>query len=362
MIFEKSPAAKSCLFEGNFITNPQPGSLNFTERKCIIREISFYKQCICKFDWLDELSSRDLKSEAYCQLDESLKYCFNTSIINVLKYQNEVCDYSKDALDCVKSIHRMKKIEGNFVKPEELENSPWDRKDKLIYILIGIFVLIVISACLFVIAHKIIRRRQSAILITENASTNQNQHSNLGGNVNSDGIIGGTTLKEMKVFSNEDRRIINQTLEIMKQKYSQDIFELVYKNTQILLKGNITEIQRVKTIGDIVHKLGECENAGEDFVAFTDILYKHLGGGNTNQLDPVYAEPTLPNNHNNVDDQQGNNTDGQTNIDHIYAEPNSVQQPLLTNEYASPADRNELVDLYSEPISNDKGKNKLKYV
>lgn len=161
------------------------------------------------------------------------------------------------------------------------------------------------------------------------------------------------SMKQSKSFSNDDRDIINQTMEIIKEKQTAERYDQIYNNTKKLLGGNLSELDKVTTIGEIVRTLEECENTGSDFVAFTDILYKHLAPKDNNQNDPIYSEPNLHNRRN--DDEEENafsRDDNQMGLDHIYAEPNSVQQPLLTNEYASPIDRSDQANLYTEPVPN----------
>lgn len=141
----------------------------------------------------------------------------------------------------------------------------------------------------------------------------------------------------------------------MKEKQPQEKYELVYNNTKHLLNDTMTEYEKVRIIGDIVQIIGECENSGEDFVAFTDILYKHLAPDHTENVitvvpthqtpEVVYAEPIL----------QG----PKSLNDHIYAEPANLSRKqtmmplLLANNYSSPLDDNPSnTNEYSEPITH----------
>ncbi|XP_055389677.1 uncharacterized protein LOC129618741 [Condylostylus longicornis] len=378
MLLEQPPTSPNivfCKFENNSITNPKPGSLNIPNKYCIIREISFYQLCSCNTEWLDQITSRDLKSLSYCRVSNDLKDCFKRSVYNILAWLNEVCDYNANTLDCMKG-QEQKNVNSNFIDPND--DGGFDLN--WIYIIVGIIILVILVLIVFIATMKFYtkRRQQQQQQAATHLSESNSAVSNLTPN--------GTAQKHQHIFSNEDRRIINQTLNILREKYPPDVYDEVNKNTQILLRGNINEMQRVKSIGDIVQALDECQNTGDDFVAFTDILYKHLASssGTAPPIEPTYSEPVIQDDVNSISSggvggvgggitnrTGGNNrgvgpyasttvvpgiTDLQTNIDHIYAEPTSAQQPLLTNEYASPADRNDdnMVDLYSEPISNER--------
>lgn len=162
----------------------------------------------------------------------------------------------------------------------------------------------------------------------------------------------------MKTFTNKDHLIIKRTLDRMKEKQPPEHYDLVYNNTKRLLNDPLNEYEKVRLIGDIVQTIGECENSGEDFVAFTDILYKHLAPDSNEHvlnvqlppstLEAVYAEPIL-----------------QTTVpvnEHIYAEPANLSQQqtmmplLLANNYSRPVDEslgnNMGANEYSEPVKN----------
>lgn len=329
-----------CLFSNNFISKANKDSLNFSNTHCRIKDVFIDSVCKCSqfSDWLKELSSVDLRSETYCQVDDALRSCLNSSLVNVLKFENDICSESTKTLDCARK-KVTKQIEGSFINPSDIN----ERKiDVILISIIGgcslLFILILIG--IFVLVKKIYKSRPITIPLSDMTMPN-----NLG------------TMKQSKSFSNDDRDIINQTMEIIKEKQTAERYDQIYNNTKKLLGGNLTELDKVTTIGEIVRTLEECENTGSDFVAFTDILYKHLAPKDNNQNDPIYSEPNLHNHRN--DDDDGNTfvrEDMQMGLDHIYAEPHSVQQPLLTNEYASPIDRNDQSNLYTEPVPNSFGK------
>lgn len=182
-----------------------------------------------------------------------------------------------------------------------------------------------------------------------------------------------TTLKPLATmnrrdpsFSGSDLVIIQQTLQMMKQKYPPEIYDQVHNNTTKLVGGNLTESDKVLTIGEIIRNLVECENTRDDFVAFTDILYNHLDSTDNHAgqpvvavAPPIYFEPTVRHGEETEPFQSNDNgyaLPGPTSVtpsgEHIYAEPIHLQQPLLRNEYTVPIDRHDSVsNLYTEPIA-----------
>ncbi|XP_055846453.1 uncharacterized protein LOC129912281 isoform X2 [Episyrphus balteatus] len=325
MTLEKASSKNvTCQFNGNSLTKPLRGSLNMPHPLCQIHEVSIKRTCMCNTSWLEELSARDLRSESYCQVDEKLQFCFNTTMFNVLKYINEVCDEQKTTLDCVKNrnLHR---INGQFFTQEELEMQDAEIP-KMVFIAAGAITLILLAIiAMFTARHCANNRRKS-----------------------------GMTSKHVHEFSVNDRLVIEQTVEIIKTKYPH-IHKQVSESTKSLLRQDLSEEKCVDIVSGIVNLLGSCENTGRDFGAFNEILLKHLDSMPSATAppisDPIYAEPTAP-----IEDSYGRNeVEHQTNLppEHIYAEPGSVQQPLLRCEYASPRDRHtDMGDLYSEPITD----------
>lgn len=331
-VFERisleKPSTKnvSCKFESNSLTKPLKNSLNMPYPMCKIREVSIKRTCMCKTTWLEELSVRDLRSETYCMVDEKLQFCFNTTMFNVLKYLNEVCDEQKTTLDCVKN-RNLHKINGQFFTQEELEMRDAEIP-KIVFIAAGALTLILLAMI--------------AMLTARHCASSKKKGSSL-------------TSKHVHEFSVNDRRIIEETVEIIKNKYPH-IHKQVSESTKNLLRQDVSEEKCVDIVSGIVNLLGRCQNTGRDFGALNEILLKHLDSMPSATAppisDPIYAEPTAP-----IEDGYGRrNQDEQTNLplpEHIYAEPGSVQQPLLRGEYALPQDRHtDLADLYSEPITD----------
>lgn len=321
----KSVNANSCSLDKNYITQAAPKSFNLINKICKIKEVYFNEACSCNFErFLKNVSSQQKIESSFCIIEDALKHCFNTSIINSKKYAREICDDSK-SLNCIK-LQSEKKIDDNFIGPNDNKRIT----KQLIFIICGVIALLLIVVVILIIFLKRVCQTPKTITIPLSQMTT---------------AATLTSIKSSKSFSNDDRQIITQTLEKIKLKQSSDKYDQVYNYTKRLLEGNLTETEKVLTIGEIVQTLGECENSGADFVAFTGILYKHLAPKDDNENDPVYAEVDL------VSSEEPNYNQ-QTVLDHIYAEPHSVQQPLLTNEYSTPLDRNDLGALYSEPITN----------
>lgn len=334
---EKNANPVQCVFQRNSITKPEPNSLNLGNKQCSVKETLFFKLCTCNLDWITQISTReDLKSTSYCQIDSALKHCFNSTTLNVQNYIRAVCS-DKDKIDCQKSMAD-KKIDGKFIDPFLAKKTIFEQK--LFYIIgfSGVLLFVIIAVTAIVLRYRCLRSKNNAVPPRSNAE--------IAGSLN--------TNKDSKSFTNDDRLIIKQALDKLRTKQSEDVYNHVFNNTTRLLSENLSETEKVLTIGEIVRVLDECDNIGEDFVAFTDILYRHLD--DNQQPDPVYAEPittaaTIVNQPQNM--QQNNQTT--LDADHIYAEPNSAQQPLLTNEYSLPVDRNEQTNLYSEPVLAEKG-------
>lgn len=334
MNFDKSTSTdKMCIIEKNSITLPEPMSLD--NPNCIISETYFYQQCTCNFAWIKALSKVDLKKSSSCRIQDIWERCLGAEVFNVMQFDYETCRPNGKFLDCVE-LQKKKKpsTDERFTDPKLLHHET-TKKDIFLYIYIGVGTICALFVLILVVlsSRQYYLRRKLPPIPLSDVQSNQNTISQMKGS---------------KSFSNDDRRIISQTLETMRTKHTREQYDQVYNNTKKLLEGNLTESEKVLTIGDIVRTIEECQNTGEDFVAFTGILYNHLAPKDSNQNDPVYSEPML------LRGAHSNDEDGQTILDHIYAEPSSVQQPLLTNEYATPLDRrNESV--YSEPVLNERG-------
>lgn len=340
-----------CAFENNYITKTVSDSLNFKSPFCRVKQVSFDESCSCNSSYFRQLSYVDISSEVFCKIDKTLAHCFNASLYNLKAYKDDICDDSTQ-IDCVKDRINAKS-NGYFIDLNRLFN----RSEKLLYVYLGggILLIIVIIILLIMIIRRCLKRKKKF----------------------DDGIMRDIALMESlhpttatltaqryrptsDIFTHEDMMIINKTLADMKRKYPPEFYDQVFNNTQKLIVGNLTESDKVKTIGEIVQCIDECENTGTDFVAFTDILYNHLGSGGeqtaTHQINgPIYAEPgltrldVLPSTERRI---ELNAIGGATDGEHIYAEPINLQQPLLRSEYNVPIDHNDNTShTYIEPVT-----------
>ncbi|XP_031628449.1 uncharacterized protein LOC116344162 [Contarinia nasturtii] len=342
----KSPI--KCMFENNFITKTVADSLNFKSPHCRVKQVSFDRACSCNSTYFRDLSYNDLSSDSYCRIDSTLAHCFNASLYNVKSYKDAICDDSNQ-IDCVKDRINAKR-NGYFIDLDRFFN----RSDKLLYVYlgIGIWLIIVIIFLLMLIIRRCLKTKKDIddgptrdIMLMESLHPT---------------TATLTTQLYHQGFIDSDLVVINRTLREMKQKYQPELYDQIDNNTRKLIAGNLTETDKVKTIGEIVQCLNDCENEGIDFIAFTDILYNHLGAGcetiHTQQINsPIYAEPALAHldivNSTNVGRNNLNFIGEGIDGEHIYAEPMNLQQPLLRNEYQMPHDHDNNSHMYTEPIT-----------
>ncbi|XP_075159237.1 ben [Haematobia irritans] len=334
MLLESSKNGDSCAFEGNSLTSPQDGSLNFTNPYCKVREISVNKACRCDFQWLERLSDHDLRSEIYCTIDDKLGNCFNATILNFLKYFNEVCDDTKTILDC-KNNKNLKKIEGRFFTAEELAAKNRDIPQLIIMIGGSLIMIIILVLLILLICHLCKRSRKQA--------TNDGSH-------------GRSHVHE---FSSDERVVISQSLQLIQKKYP-EIYKKVNERIQIMYIADLPEEKCVKTTSQIVNLLNKVKSPDADILALNRVLTEHLQSplptAPPADQTPIYSEPGMNDDFYTSTtfssipgDSAGGNVPGP---EHIYAEPSCAQQPLLPNEYASPADGHlESMDVYTEPIN-----------
>jgi hypothetical protein len=360
-------ANMSCDIYHNRFTEIQSDSLNLISSKCSFKQLIFHRVCDCSFKkWLSEISSRSVESESYCRLkhNDPLIVCLNAETVKYEEYHEQQCSKSKNRKSKVicDKLKNIPKLDAKFVDPKVLSDD-FDWIDNIQYIAIGALLIFLIPCiCMTIICKRKTRREENFSPSTDIFHQTDLLHLN-----QSEGPPSyEASLRSTKSFSNHDRIIIKQTLETMKQKQPEDKYELVHNNTQRLLHEHLNEYEKVKIIGDIVQIIGECENCGEDFVAFTDILYKHLAPDTTTALrnttasriqhpiDDLYSEPVLP---------QAAREQAKTHSEHIYAEPTMLTQQqtreplLLSNNYSHPLDTNmnniNSTNLYSEPILHD---------
>lgn len=362
----------SCTFYHNKFTILAADSFKKITRKCPFKKMIFHENCQCKFvTWLSgffdrSTSLKDVEIESYCRLnnDDVLMRCLNAETVRFEQYYEQICSKTakrKSKLNCGKV--KVDKIATTFIDPKVLT----DDFDYMEYIefIIGGAVCLILLPCLCIIISK--RKRTTRRDDNYDPTNITFHHTDLMQLSQSEGPPSyEASLRSTKSFSNHDRVIIKQTLETMKQKQPEEKYEMVHNNTKRLLHEHLNEYEKVKIIGDIVQAISDCENAGEDFVAFTDILYKHLAPDTTttvrnttaSRLHPqtnteLYSEPALP--------QATTRLPSKTNSEHIYAEPTMLTQQqtmvplLLANNYSNPLDTNKSnhQHLYSEPVIHE---------
>jgi hypothetical protein len=259
--------------------------------------------------WIKTVGDKLLLGDINCRLNEPLIHCFNSTTSNLLKYVQQICNPSVAKLDCLEN-QEDKPLEREFLNIENTDQH---------YFLFWCIVIIVIFVISIVVTMII-------CFNNKNCRKNTHQPDHAGMTLISD--------DNSKRFSDGDRLVIVESLEQIRRKQP-DIFQSITQNTQKLLTQNLSETEKVLTIGEIVRVMDDCEFAGEDFVAFTDVLYKHLAPQNNNRS---YSVPII------------NNEPLLESADHIYAEPNYIQ-PFLSDVYNVPIDRSEFA-IYSEPLQH----------
>lgn len=351
MAVELTNSPIKCAFENNFITKTVADSLNFKSPHCRVKQVSFDRACSCNSTFFRDLAFTDVSPDSYCRIDSTLSHCFNASLYNVKSYKDAICDDSNQ-IDCVRDGINAKR-NGYFIDLDRFFN----RSDKVLYVYLGIGIWLIIVIIFLIVL--IVRRCMKSKKDIDEGPTRDIM---LMESLHPTTATLTTQLYGHHGFLDSDLNVINRTLREMKQKYPAEVYDQIDNNTRKLIAGNLTETDKVKTIGEIVQCLDECQNEGIDFIAFTDILYNHLGSGcetvHTQQVNgPIYAEPGLA--HLDI----VNSTNGGRNnlnfigeaIDgeHIYAEPMNLQQPLLRNEYQMPIDHSDTNShMYTEPIGS----------
>lgn len=358
-----------CTFHHNSFTKVQPDSFKPISEKCQFTELLFKQNCACNFHtWLVKLfdksiNTKKLQSESFCSLDtnDTLFRCMKAETVKFDQYHDEICSRKKSKLKCDRV--KVDKIDAKFIDAKVLSDD-FDWMEYIHYIVAAaIFLLVVPCVCITIVV-----RRKSRIIASDHYAhgTMHHQTDLLQLNQSEGPPSYEASLRSTKTFSSRDQLIIKRTLETMKQKQPEDKYKMVYNNTKRLLHEQLNEYEKVRVIGDIVQVIGECENSGEDFVAFTDILYKHLAPDATTvarnttvprqpqPLDDLYAEPALP--------QNARQMSSKVNSEHIYAEPTVLTQQqtmiplLLANNYSNPLDNNSNSNnnnVYSEPVIHE---------
>lgn len=347
----------ACSLHHNSFTQLASDSFKSISEKCQFTEILFKQFCACDFvdEWLSKhfkkpYDRKKLRKESVCSLNpsETKTKCLEMQTMKFSEYHHEFCIKTGR---CERVKNKVNRIDAKFIDPKTLtdEIDWWDYKDHIIIIGVSSFLVIFCLLC----AVKLARKPKRDI---DYARGFENTELNVQLNP-SDGP------PSYQVSINQDFVIIKRTLDLMKEKQPKEKFELVDFNTKRLLYDHIDEYEKVKVIGDIVQTISECENTGEDFVAFTDILYKYLAADAIPRNEGLYAEPAMMLAHRN---ETITVVQSKPKNENIYAEPivapaiaSAGQQgkiiateiPIMTANYSSPIDNNSnRNNMYSEPV------------
>jgi hypothetical protein len=369
----ESPGAEAdlrCTLHHNSFTKVALKSFRAINNQCTFSEMMFKENCACNFDiylksrFDKSIDIKKLRSESFCSLDpkDILYGCLKAEAVKFNQYYSEICSTKRTRLKCDRV--NVDKIDAKFIDPKVLTDD-FDWMEYINYI-IGACVIVLLVPCVCITIA--VRRKSRNVGSDHYAQGTVHRQTDLQQLHQSEGPPSyEASLRSTKTFSNRDHIIIKRTLETMKQKQPGEKYEMVYNHTKRLLHEHLNEYEKVRIIGDIVQTIGECENSGEDFVAFTDILYKHLAPDTTTTvrttvprqqqpMDDLYAEPTLP---------QNTRDPTKTNSEHIYAEPTVLMQQqtmiplLLANNYSNPVDNSTAAEtnnnnnVYSEPVIHE---------
>ncbi|XP_052889843.1 uncharacterized protein LOC128298140 [Anopheles moucheti] len=357
-----------CYFGNNTITNALPDSFTFGQ-SCHINAIHFGRECGCTYDsWLRELvgpvAHRDkllstITASASCQVEESLRYCFNRSEapsndtttgglgqVNVQYFLAEFCQKEGSK----KCSSYTSGEEGNrkppplipFAKIDSLANEDDDGflLDKMLWIWIALAALAITVLILFTVCFY--RRRVNP------ARQTMTTQSSLAGPV----TIRSASLTRSS-FTASDRRIIANALGWIKQSYDHKIWSEINTPMQQLLApspNGIEEQVKVRLIGTILDSLKRHEISCAEIVALNFVLLQQLG-----PPPPELVESVRP------------NSDTNDELGHIYDELQLNRTPMfggtgtqnvgLLGDYAAPLDHGGMTvvpeGIYSEPVLHD---------
>lgn len=380
-----------CRFAGNLITEPGiDDSLYFEYGQCVVRNVTFAKACRCEAVWPRGLFRNGPKdgqmAEINCAVDGTVAGCYNTTHMVWTEFQAAVCTRSIRFAACEQRELAAKRTRMDIsgfaeVRPGGGAGGLFGGAVDVRQVAIvagGTALLVVLLIAVGMVCNRIKhsdgggvggRRRaddgcddgQGNVTCSEQiltrcdatalAAREAHAFRSVDRNATQMPLMLMLAMKPSKSFSADDRVIIRQTLHEMRGRYEGHLYDQVYNNTVKVLNGGLEEAEKVRAIGEIVEALRECQQKmGGDFVAFTDILYRQLvADADAMQAeDPVYAELT-----DGAVDETAAAAEAALGGDHIYAEPQHLQLPLLTSEYAWPLDRD--APAYSEYAEPHRG-------
>uniref|UniRef100_A0A182QPK8 Right handed beta helix domain-containing protein n=1 Tax=Anopheles farauti TaxID=69004 RepID=A0A182QPK8_9DIPT len=370
---KKGGKAANCFFGNNTITKALPDCFTFGQF-CLIDAVHFGRECDCTYDeWLQQLfgnarpesSTRTIVSSASCQVEESLRYCFDrsdaplndttsttTGQVNVQFFLSEFCQKggSKKCSSYASAEEAHRKppplipVEKIGSLDEANGDGFWSNNItwiSIVAVCIAAILLLSFTACIY-------RRKTRAA-----RETITNQPSSRQGTA-----LRRSTSHTRHPFTTADRRVIGNALVWIRESYGQKVWTEIDTPMQQLLtpsqSGGLVEEQvKVRLIGSILDSLKRHEICGERIVALNDILFRQLG-----PPVPELVEAAQP--------------DGDANdeLGHIYDElqPNRTrtfggnpaaapQHVGLLGDYAAPLDHGGVTvvpeGIYSEPVLHD---------
>lgn len=144
----------NCSFANNWLGNPQPSSLNFSN--CEMRAITVDRVCSCDdhTNWLPTITDHDISSEMYCQLSKRLHGCFNASSVHLRRYASEACGINRTTLHCV-DRSTLEWYNGDFYSKQEREEQ--QRGLPITMILAFSFMIVLILIVVLVIVWSVIK-------------------------------------------------------------------------------------------------------------------------------------------------------------------------------------------------------------
>uniref|UniRef100_A0A182U0A2 Right handed beta helix domain-containing protein n=1 Tax=Anopheles melas TaxID=34690 RepID=A0A182U0A2_9DIPT len=368
-----------CYFGNNTITNALPDSFTFGRISCRVGAVHFGRECDCEYGgWLSRLFGlaghaslpSAVTSSVSCQVEESLRYCFNRSDgsplhndttspsstggqVNVHYFLTEFCE-KNGSKKC--SSYAASGEEAANRKPPPL--IPLDKIDSLgdggnaSFLQEHLFPISIAAGALLIAVAVILvicigRRRASS-----ETQHQHHQHQTMTAQTagSRQGTFRSASLNRCP-FTPADRRIISNALSWIREAYGPDVWSKINTPMQELLAQNgasvVTEEKdKVRLIGTILDSLKHHEIGGTQIVALNDVLFRQLGppAVAAAAVAPELAERARPNSDNH-DELLG----------HIYDElqPNRGA-PRLLGDYAAPLDHGAVTvvpeGIYSEPV------------
>uniref|UniRef100_A0A2M3Z0F7 Uncharacterized protein n=1 Tax=Anopheles braziliensis TaxID=58242 RepID=A0A2M3Z0F7_9DIPT len=373
-------ASQHCVFGNNTLTKAHARSFSFGQH-CRMDALHFARICDCAYDsWLGELFglpataavSEPMTSVASCQVEESLRYCFNQSgdghggteqRVNVHYFLNEFCrQQGSEKCSSYAAAGSGQEAHQKHHKPPPMV--PFDAIDSLdnaeqnswlpgngIWVVVGVGVILLFLLCtaLAMLSRKRCGQRETGET-PESMTTRSNHY--LVSQQREPITHNGSS------FTSLQRRVIVTSLDWVRESFGHKVWcEIDAPMQQLLNPPNGVphdEEEKVRLIGLIIQSLNDHHITGDQMVALTDILYRHLGPPAAGAALPTVA-PIEPSDH-IYDELQLNRASAAAG-----AAPRNVRMTEigLLGDYAAPLDHGGLLGgppvegIYSEPIQRD---------